>query len=410
MQYRSVNTMDDLARDYAAFLDLIEAKKYRKLLESIGRGLNNKGYVTPLDDILFQIELKLYNIDLSYTQGGGKFTSIPRQLHEAVDFILGVGQTIPCLSASAKNKLRGKLVGGLKTKGLRPLQHEFRIATKLSNLEYEVNFADLESIANFDLLAVKGKCEFEIEAKSASIFSGRSILPDKAERVFDELRRRFRGPTETTQIPILDVDLAAGLPIKKEEIIAILEACNSSAKVQADQTVSADIQVKFVGTIPDAPYEALAAVALIDWKKSGVLTYVARLPPKVIVRFRSRKPDNFSTNVVDIISKAGRDQLTGSNPAAVCVHIDFIDEVSFRTLGFTDTGISQLDAIAGRVFESDTRNHIVQIMFSGGSPLIEDGSKLRSGFSEKIYNNPNSKFQSATIFPGGATRHRVPPP
>ena len=195
-----------------------------------------------------------------------------------------------------------------------------------------------------------------------------------------------------------------------DQIIAILEACNSAAKARADQTVSADIQVKFVRTVPDAPYEALAAVALIDWKKNGVLTYVPRLPPKVIVRLRSRKPDNFHTNILDIISKAGKDQLTTSRPAAICVHIDFISKELFRALGFASTGKPQLDAIADRTFEAATRNHIVQIMFSGGSSLIKDGNNFRSSFSSKIYNNPNSKFQGVTIFPKGATKRIVPQP
>ena len=181
-----------------------------------------------------------------------------------------------------------------------------------------------------------------------------------------------------------------------------------SAKARADQLVSADIQVKFVRTVPDAPYEALAAVALTDWRKNGVLTYVARFPPKVIVRLHSRKADKFHTNILDIISKAG-DQLTTKRPAAICVHIDFINEASFRKLAFASTGTPQLDAIANRLFEADTRNHIVQLMLSGGSSLIKDGNNFRSGYSAKIYNNPNSKFEGVTIFPGGAARRPVPP-
>jgi hypothetical protein len=96
---------------------LVGKDNYRSFLSNIGRGLNFKGYVTPIDDMMFLLELKLLNVDLHFLHGRERFTSLPLALHEAVDFILGLGQTIPHLSAAAKNRLRGQILGGLKTKG-----------------------------------------------------------------------------------------------------------------------------------------------------------------------------------------------------------------------------------------------------------------------------------------------------
>jgi hypothetical protein len=112
MRYRSINTIEEhLTQDYNELLNLVGKDIYRKMLSDIGRGLNFKGYVTPFDDTAFQLELKLFNVDLHFLQGGEKFTSLPRALHEAVDFIIGLGQTIPYLPAGGKNRLRGQIVG-----------------------------------------------------------------------------------------------------------------------------------------------------------------------------------------------------------------------------------------------------------------------------------------------------------
>lgn len=78
MRYRQTNTMNDLTQDYASLLELIGKEGYSNLLLKIGTGLNNKGYVTTLDDIRFLLELQLPNIDLEYNNAGGQFTSVPR--------------------------------------------------------------------------------------------------------------------------------------------------------------------------------------------------------------------------------------------------------------------------------------------------------------------------------------------
>jgi hypothetical protein len=159
-----------------SFLELISASEYRKLLTDIGRSLNNKGYVTAFDNHRFFLELQLLNLDLEYIKSEQRLTtSLSQRLHEAVDFVCGVGQTITKLSYQARNTLRGKIIGGLKTNGLRPLLHEFRVAAQLSNQGYEVSFPDLEGLATFDLSADLSGQEFEIEAKSVSILLGRPI-------------------------------------------------------------------------------------------------------------------------------------------------------------------------------------------------------------------------------------------
>jgi len=321
-------------------------------------------------------------------------------LHEAVDFILGVGQTILYL-------LRGQIIGGLKTNGLRALQHEFRAAARLSNLGYDITFFDLEGYGNFDLLAVRDGLEYELEAKSVPIFSGRSISPEKAERFFDEARKGFGGWTDATRIPVLDVILNSGLPTNRQQILSILERCNYCARTQSDQSVDANSYVRFVGTIPDAPHEQLAVAARQDWIKNGVIAFVPTRSPKVIIRLRSEKKDKFIRNILSTISESCKTQLSTVRPSAIWVHIEFISTESFRALLDSVTGSSQLDSIANAAFDSSTRNHVVQLVFSGGAYLHKNGSNARSSFASKSYNNPNSKFGNISVFPNGTTRRPI---
>jgi hypothetical protein len=201
MRYRSKNTPDDFSRDVAAFINLIGEGEYRRLLLKLGKGLNHKGYVTETDDLRFSLELQLLNLELFRKKVAGQLPGAPEPIHEAADFVIGLGETIPHLSDEARSKLRGQIIGGLKTNGLRALQHEMRVACMISKLGCDVIFADLEGNGGCDFLAEKDDVTYEIEAKSLPIFSGRPILPQDADKLFLALRQKFEGWKTTGQIP-----------------------------------------------------------------------------------------------------------------------------------------------------------------------------------------------------------------
>jgi len=113
MRYRSRNNHEQFSSDVAAFVNLIGEKEYLQLLFKIGIGLNHKGYVTEIDDLRFSLELQLLELELLRIQTKGALPGVPPPLHEAADFVLGVGQAIPHLSERARRELRGKLLGGL---------------------------------------------------------------------------------------------------------------------------------------------------------------------------------------------------------------------------------------------------------------------------------------------------------
>jgi phenylpyruvate tautomerase PptA (4-oxalocrotonate tautomerase family) len=403
MRYRTFTLPEDFSRDVATSIDFIGESEYRGLLDDIGRGLNLKGYVTRLDDLRFSLELQLFNLELLRQKHSGKFPAVPLVIHEAVDFIIGLGQTIPHLSLSAQKKLRGQVVGGLKTNGLRPIQHELRVATAVSKLGFEVTFADLEGNGGYDLLAERAEESFEVEAKAAEVFSGRPILPQKAQMFFDEVRRRFDGWSDKDSIPILDIVLKSNLTTRRPEVLALVEACNAVASTKTEQSVGSNATVRFAGTIARVPLKQLQTAALHYDEFFNV--YVAQ---KVLIRLRSERKDKFEKKIIDTISEACKKQFSGKRPAVIWVHIDYVNPESFKALSSAKQGMSsRLDFIANNVFRSSERGHIVQLVFSGGADLKVEGGLGRSGFSSTVYNAPSSRFGKAILIPGGKTRHSV---
>jgi hypothetical protein len=209
MRYRSRSDGAQFSADAAAFANLTGGREYVKLLLELGEALNHKGFVTTIDDLKFSLERELLNLELLRIRRKGVLPGMPGDLHEAADFVLGAGQAIPHLSEKARRELRGKVLSGLKTNGLRPLQHEFRIAGMISHVGFDVTFSDLEgNEGGFDFLAQREGRAFEVEGKCVPAYLGQAISPEDAEKFFLELRRMFSGWTDGSAIPILDVTLS----------------------------------------------------------------------------------------------------------------------------------------------------------------------------------------------------------
>ena len=296
MRYRSTNTWDDISGDVAAFINLIgDGDEYWRLLNNLGRGLRSKGYVTETDDLRFSLELELLNLELLRRRVAGQFSGTPDHIHEATDFVIGLGQTIPHLSVQAQTKIRGQIMGGLKTNGLRSLQHEMRVAGMISKLGFDVTFADLEGHGGHDFLAEKDGGTFEIEAKALQIFSGQPILPQDADKFFLVLRQKFDGWKTRDQIPILNIRVKDRLSASREDLLELVGACNTAAATKQNVTIGSGATVEFLGAIPEASYPRLALAARMDSLRTGINVYVSEGQPKVVCWAFFRKTGEIRT-------------------------------------------------------------------------------------------------------------------
>jgi tetratricopeptide (TPR) repeat protein len=402
MRYRSRSDSAQFSSDAAAFVNLLGQREYLQLLLRLGAGLNNKGYVTEIDDLRFSLELQLLNLELLRIQNGGAPSGMPGSLHEATDFVLGVGQTIPHLSERARLELRGKLIGGLKTNGLRPLQHEFRIAGAVSRLGYDVTFTDLESgKAGFDFLAERDDKTFEVEGKCVPVFLGQAIEPQETEKLFSVLARKFSGWTDDNSVPILSITLRKRLDVGQSAISNLVETCNSAARTRTTTVLEDYASVKFLGAVPESSSDRLSEIAQIDRVSTWANVFLSLTKPRVAVRLLSSRPSKFLPKLLATVSDAAKRQLSGTRPGIIWVHIDYLDPRSFLSLANAEKGPSLFDLLAVAILDSPKRHHISQLIISGGPHLVRQHGYGISRVKRVVYNAPHCRFGAARLFPDG---------
>ena len=376
MRYRSRSDGIQFSADAAAFADLMGGREYVTLLFELGEALNHKGFVTAIDDIKFSLERELLNLELLRIERKGILSGMPGDLHEAAAFVLGVGQAIPHLSEKARRELRGKVLSGLKTNGLRPLEHEFRAAGVISHLGFDVTFSDLEgNEGGFDFLAQRDGRAFEIEGKCVPAYLGQAISPEDAEKQFLELRRRFNGWADGAKIPILDVRLSKRLDVSRARIGDVIDACNAAARGRTAVIIEDYAAVRFLGAAPESARDLLIQQIHADRMSTNANMYLSTQEPRVVVRLSSDQESRFAPKVLATLGDAAKRQFTGSRPGIIWLHIDYLIPEQFDALAFREKGPSLFDLMALAVLDSPKRSHLCQLVFSGGSYLERRGGE-----------------------------------
>jgi len=276
-----------------------------------------------------------------------------------------------------------------------------RVAGMICKLGCDVIFADLEGDGGCDFLAEKDGVTYEVEGKSLAIFSGQPILPQDADKLFLVLRQKFDGWKDAAQIPILNIRVKNRLSTSRADLLELAGACNTAAATRQNLRVGSEAVVQFVGAIPDAPYPKVALAARLDVLRNWTNVYVSQGQPKVVVRLFSERPGRFVQNVITTISDASKRQFSGNRPGIIWVHVDYISRHIFDSLTYAKKGSSLFDLIALAVLDSPKRDHISQLVFSGGAQLVKKDDYQMSSFRHVVYNSPRSKFSEARLFPAG---------
>src|SRR3984957_1840094 len=400
MRYRDFNSLDDFSCDVAIVVDFIGQEEYRRALEKVGTNLNSKGFVTPFDNLLFALEFDLLHIERLRTSCSGKFTLIPGRFHAGVDFLIGLGQTIPVLSDKAKAVLLGRIKKGLD-EGLWPLQHELRIAGNLSKRGWDIRFHDFEDDGGFDFLAAKAGMAYEVEAKAISAFTGWALKPRNVNNLLVEITQHFVG-NESGGIPVVGATVLSHLSSDRKELQRLVSAFSTVARTKTGFALP-DAQIRFIGAVPDMASDALLQTTYAHAKKCNRLVLVKSNHPTLILELDSSKPNQIGRKLIQTISETARRQFSGSTPAVIWTHINFIPDEVFLSLGTAqqDARVCLLDAIANATLRSEKRNHLSQLVFSGGAFLDKRNSTARSSYRTVVYDSPICRFGQNVIFEGG---------
>ena len=101
------------------------------------------------------------------------------------------------------------------------------------------------------------------------------------------------------------------------------------------------------------------------------------------------------------MSDSCKRQLSGDRPGILWVHVDYVSPDTVDAMAYAKKGNSFFDLIALAVFDSSKREHLTQLIFSGGAHLMKKEDRRMSGFRRVVYTSPNSKFREAVLFPEG---------
>jgi hypothetical protein len=399
LRYRATSDLNDFSRDVGTVVDFIGRDEYRESLKSIQRSLNSKGFVTGFDDQLFGLELDLFNLELLRQENGGMFNSLPEVCHAGMDFLIGLGQTIDHLSTSAKTRLLGRIRKGLK-EGLWPLQHEFRIAAILSKLGWDIYFHDLEEDGGYDFLATKNGKTFEVEAKAISLFTAWPIKPDDVAKLVVELKQHFSW-SDSNSIPLLVLNFTSKLSAERTQLRELVSVMNEVVRTRQEIFLPG-VKVRCIGTVPHLPNDgAFSASGIYHvMTDKGIATVVIGAEaPRFVLELNSKKRIQLARRMLRTIREAAKEQFSQRKPGVIWMHIGMITDELFKVLSAGgDANDCVLDRIALAALLSNKRNHLSQLVFSGGSSLKKTVSTMFSSYETAVYDSPHCRFGSTVLF------------
>lgn len=399
MRYRETNEVEHFLDDYRVVLGFYGEDNYRKALEQVGRRLRAKGFVTPQDDIEFSLELELLNLERFHEFSKGNISAFPTVLHNAVDFILGLGQTIRVLSDAAQRRLRGRMMKGFK-EGLWPLYHELRIAANISRRGYDLTFHDLECDGGYDFLAERDGRAFEVEGKAVSLFTGLPVKPQDLDRLLFEIKQDFRWQTAAT-IPFLRLAAFTKLPRGRAELQELVQVFSKVAAGEST-TKSSHGNVEFLGVLPDMTADSLKVLTCLYAYEARKIIVCNPGDNKLILEVDSDGTSQLYFKVLRVLKDSTDKQFSRTRPAVIWTHFHSADAAIFRKLSMSEgSRACLLDGLANNTLLSQKRAHLKQLVFTGGSHLSMGTSVARSSYGVAVYDSPSSAFENQIILPDG---------
>ena len=322
---------------------------------------------------------------------------------EPLDFLIGLGQTIPVLSTAAKNRLLGRIRDGFD-QGLWPLQHELRVAANLSNSGWDISFHDLEVDGGYDFLVTKDGASFEIEAKAISAYTGWLIKPEDLVKLQVEIKQHF-DCFDDGLTSIAGVSLSSSLLADRTYLKQLVSEI-ANVVVNENDASSALGEFQFIGKIPLSSPGSIALAAQLRAARTKNPVLFQHVHPRLVLELSSKKPNQLGRRIIRTINEAAREQFSGSIPGVIWAHVNFLPNKVFNSLSTSQHGVACLfDGIANAVFTTGKRSHISQLCFTGGSILNKQGEIARSSYISAIYDAPACRFGSHVLLPGGRKKN-----
>ena len=152
----------------------------------------------------------------------------------ALNFAASAVEVHAHLPPEGRQVLEGRLRDALKADtGFAPVYLEVDLAQRLMDGGYNVEFADMEGSAQFDLLFGRGSFAGEVECKSLSADAGRQIHRKDFYRFMESISAALIAHMELKRQEVLVLTLAARLSPNTSDQAALLQATVSALRNDA---------------------------------------------------------------------------------------------------------------------------------------------------------------------------------
>lgn len=322
----------------------------------------------------------------------------PRQVTVELFSVLLFLQTVLSvhsrLSPTGRTILEGRLRSALKAEsGFGPLYVEMSLARRLFDAGYEVEFSDMEGLAQFDLRFWKGNVQGEVECKSLSFDAGRKIHRKDFYRFIDTICDLLVSRATAGSKEVLVVTLHDRMPAALDQ----QRALNQTVKEVLSRSAHARIEGDFFAVTlqaldprlelawppdPDELHRLCKEIYGNNCHVSGPIGPDGAC----LVIVRSQKEDDTSAPILNAMKKA-TSQFSRTRPAFVAVQFEDIEPSDLLSRPLR----RRVGLLSNLLFHRPDTSHLAATYFCAYLGLVESRSALIIGEPAFAIQNPMSK-------------------
>ncbi|MBX5041164.1 hypothetical protein [Rhizobium lentis] len=233
-------SLDELAKYIQPFMALAGEKRWIKRLDQLAIDKDASYFRWKIVSDYHWLEMAIgFQAEVLAKEGRLRPDLVDELIMASLNFAAVTVEIHSQLSPKGRQVLEGRLRDALKAEnGFAPVYLEFDLAQRLMDHGYDVEFADLEGRAQFDLLFRRGSFAGEVECKSLSADAGRSIHRKDFYRFMESIGPALTQHAELKQQEVLIVTLDSRLSSNTAEQRDLRRACETALLPEAPTTIS----------------------------------------------------------------------------------------------------------------------------------------------------------------------------
>jgi hypothetical protein len=355
------------------FVSLIGDRVWRKRLTQLLQNLKQSPALAHIVLHYHWLELALHEQLTISERNWSDYeeASVPESL-SALHFAHTVVEVHARLSTSGQIALRGRLRDSLKAKnGFSSLYLEIDLARRLFDAGFEVEFADIEGLARYDLRFWKGTTTGELECKSISTDAGRQIHRKDFYRFIEAIEPQIIDGARVNY-GILLVTLQERLPSDIERQGILRDAAKKMLSAPSVPTLQGTFFVieqrefeELVGTTPVAGVEEFYRLCRTVFGDNCHASGVIGLHNNCLVVMRSLREDDHSKPIYNALKDADR-QFSSMRPSFIFLQFDDIEPRDLLSLNLR----RRMGILSYAFFYKRKPSHVAAICYCAYDGLI----------------------------------------